>query len=133
MAAWRAFSTLSDMLPLMSKTKPMDMGTSSLEKADFLFHAIFVDAKVFLVQAGDQATIRIGDGHVDKGHLNVHLDAGRFLEVRFLGLIRSFGTSDLSQHGQGEDNKCEKGHVWQPLSVYCHKNPPPGPGRGAAG
>jgi hypothetical protein len=31
---WRAFSTLSAMLPLISKIKPIEMGTSSLEKAE---------------------------------------------------------------------------------------------------
>ena len=58
-AAWRAFSTLSDMLPLISNTKPMETGTSSLDNVSTSCSLLFSKTRKF---SFSRPTTRRSDG-----------------------------------------------------------------------
>ncbi len=61
--ACRDFSSLLPMLPLQSKITPTESGASSLENwVDLLLVLVLEYAEVLLVQPGDEAVERIGDG-----------------------------------------------------------------------
>ena len=94
----------------MSKIRPMETGTSSLESVtNFLLDAVFEDAEIFFFQAGDQAIQRIGDRDVDERHADVNFDPLSRLDLRFGGFLRRFdGALRLVKSRGGEQNADNK-------------------------
>jgi hypothetical protein len=74
LTASRPHSILLAILPLISKITPSETGCIFTREMKYLLSfVVVVNAKVFLVQAGDQPFHRVGDsdGHQNQVYLNL--------------------------------------------------------------
>ncbi len=66
-AACRDFCSLGPMLPLVSKTSPIEIGASSLEKSVMLLlDFVFEKPEMLLLEPCDKAVQRIGHRDIDQ-------------------------------------------------------------------
>ena len=75
--ACRDFSSFCPMLPLVSKTMPMESGASSLREISSPSARLCLRKHgIFLIETGDEAVQRIGDGHRNLNDRGVDADIG---------------------------------------------------------